>query len=65
MSQFGCRLRRHAIGKELEISKVESDRWQEVVEAMQRKTMAPRRLPKDVPAKPKGEGAPKPPVVRP
>jgi hypothetical protein len=58
MSKFGNRQRRHAIAKHPELSKAVSDRWQEVVEAMQRKTMAPRRLPKQAPNMPKGDGPP-------
>jgi hypothetical protein len=45
-------------GKNPELAKAESDRWQEVIEAMQKKTMAPRRLPKEAPIKPKGGGSP-------
>lgn len=58
VSKFGNRQRRYAIAKDLEPSKAESDHWREVVEAMQRKTMAPRRLPKKAPSEPKDDGAP-------
>jgi hypothetical protein len=55
MSRFGMRQRRRAIAKDPESSKAESDRWRDVIEAMQKKTMAPRRLPKATPDKPKAD----------
>jgi len=42
-------------GQSPELAKAESDRWQDVIEAMRNKTMAPRRLPKEGPVKPKGD----------
>ena len=43
------------MAKESESSKAESDHWRDVIEAMQKKTMAPRRLPKEAPDKPKAD----------
>jgi hypothetical protein len=56
MREFGNPRRRHAIAKDPEMSKAESDHWRDVIEAMQKKTMAPRRLPKKTPVKPKVDG---------
>jgi hypothetical protein len=55
MSRLGKPRRRRVMAKESESSKAEADRWRDVIEAMQKKTMAPRRLPKEAPDKPKAD----------